>query len=212
MEFTLYYKGEIRPSGNKKSKKIRAHKHEIRAKLHEQLKELWEQQPPLSDVQHYLNLPSGLAEEYQYAKHYPADEVVRQLPDEGRPPQATFAAVVWKSAKVLADLDITFLRPEEPGGIVATGGDIDNRLKTLLDALRIPKITLNENELPDDVTIDSLPDPFHCLLEDDSLVSSLSVRPARLLETGARRYEALVLIRVRTKLAPVTQANLFLAS
>jgi hypothetical protein len=40
---------------------------------------------------------------------------------------------------------ITLLRPEAPGNIVTQGGDIDNRLKTLLDALKVPNLP---NALP----------------------------------------------------------------
>jgi hypothetical protein len=58
-------------------------------------------------------------------------------------------------------------------------GDLDNRLKTLLDALSVP----NQDQVIPDPTID---DPIHCLLEDDSLVSGLEIETRRLL-TAARQ-------------------------
>ena len=55
-----------------------------------------------------------------------------------------FAPLVNKKLELVSELDILFLRPEEPGQIVS-GGDIDNCLKTLFDALRCPS---NKHEIP----------------------------------------------------------------
>lgn len=63
------------------------------------------------------------------------------------------------------------------GQLVNHGGDLDNRIKTLLDALRKP----SQTELP----ADDLPTPhelpFYCLLQDDALITTLSVTTDRLL-------------------------------
>ena len=72
------------------------------------------------------------------------------------------------------NLDILFLRKEEPGGLILQSGDIDNRIKTLFDALRMPApgelIPPNMSE-----------NPMHCLLESDTLVTGFNVRTDRLL-------------------------------
>jgi len=39
---------------------------------------------------------------------------------------------------MVLQLGSLFLRPGEPGRLVSRGGDIDNRIKTLLDGLRMP--------------------------------------------------------------------------
>jgi hypothetical protein len=39
---------------------------------------------------------------------------------------------------VTCSLDILFLRRDHPGGLVSNTGDIDNRIKVLFDALRMP--------------------------------------------------------------------------
>lgn len=88
-----------------------------------------------------------------------------------------FAPLVSAKHYLLAEIAITMLRPEEPGNLVTTGGDIDNRLKTLLDALSLPK----DNQLPDGDSASSDESPMHCLLEDDNLISRLDVRVGRLL-------------------------------
>ena len=48
-------------------------------------------------------------------------------------------------------LKILFLRKEGPGKLILQGGDIDNRLKTLLDALKMPS---DLSEIVKDATID----------------------------------------------------------
>jgi hypothetical protein len=73
---------------------------------------------------------------------------------------------------LIAGIGIVLMRPEEPGSIVTRAGDIDNRLKTLLDSLRMPH---NRSEIPADYVAGPDEEPFFCLLEDDNLISSLSV-------------------------------------
>jgi hypothetical protein len=78
---------------------------------------------------------------------------------------------------LLCGLDVLFLRPDRPGGVV-WAGDIDNRIKTLIDALRIPEA----NERYAQRTPGPDEQPFFCLLEDDKLVSKLSIETDQLLE------------------------------
>jgi hypothetical protein len=58
MEFTLFYRGELKATrktnGNKK------HKHDIRKYFHPQLKTLW-QQPPLDGYSKYLDSSNSLS-------------------------------------------------------------------------------------------------------------------------------------------------------
>jgi hypothetical protein len=106
---------------------------------------------------------------------------------------------------LVAELSIRFLRPQAPGSLIRHGGDIDNRLKTLLDALRMPaKI----NELPPQAKPGEDEDPYFFLLEDDTLVTSLSVRTDQLLEPVASPADVQLLIDVRTKLTEGTMLNL----
>jgi hypothetical protein len=70
------------------------------------------------------------------------------------------------------------MRPSMPGEIMQSG-DIDGRLKTLFDALRMPnpKAELGGYDVP-------LPDenPFDVLLEDDKLITHVSVTTDVLLQ------------------------------
>jgi hypothetical protein len=106
-----------------------------------------------------------------------------------------FIPLVRKSLALICELDILFLRNDAPGSIVRSGGDLDNRIKTLFDGLRMPT--------PDELMADK-PDiePFYCLLEDDSLISSFAVRTDRLL-TDSTRDESRVLLVIDVKLTAI---------
>ena len=73
-------------------------------------------------------------------------------------------------------LDILLLRPEETK-FIFTQGDIDGQLKTLFDALRLPK----EEEEPSEASPLEDETPFFCLLEDDRLISEVHVTADQLL-------------------------------
>lgn len=94
-------------------------------------------------------------------------------------------------------LDITLLRPGPFGQILAGGGDIDNRLKTLFDALQFP----DENQVRtlDPPTADQNPF-FHCLMEDDKLVSQVRVRTAQRLDVPSESKEVVLIIDVNCAL------------
>jgi hypothetical protein len=76
------------------------------------------------------------------------------------------------------ELQIDWHRHDPPGTILSPNGDIDNRLKTLFDALRMPQ---NDTEIPSDTSHDGV---FFCLLEDDSLITKLSVNTSQILGQG----------------------------
>jgi len=106
---------------------------------------------------------------------------------------AQFVPLVTRNHALIAKLDITFLRREEPGDILRDGGDLDNRLKSLFDALRIPH---SEQEIDKKA---ETPARVYCLLEDDSLITRLSIDTQRylgpLLE-GERETDVALDIRV----------------
>ena len=66
------------------------------------------------------------------------------------------------------------MRKGEIGSLVSQDGDIDNRIKTLFDGLRMPSSDEMRSESLDD-------DPFYCLLENDSLITDFAVHTDRLL-------------------------------
>jgi hypothetical protein len=92
--------------------------------------------------------------------------------------------------------------------LITQGGDIDNRIKTLFDALTIPR---HPNALPSGATPTESQQPFFCLLEDDNLVTSVSVHTAQLLEPVSDPSTVEVLIHVKTRITRVTWGNLSFA-
>jgi hypothetical protein len=85
--------------------------------------------------------------------------------------------LVNQESDFTCSLQILFLRRGHPGDLIASGGDIDNRIKVLLDGLTLPDVTSDLDGLP----IDADENPFFCLLEDDKLITSISVTTDRLL-------------------------------
>jgi len=115
-----------------------------------------------------------------------------------------FIPLVSPDLHLICELQIFMLRPEPPGAIITQGGDIDNRLKTLFDALRCPH---NEAELPTGISPEADEDPFFCLLEDDLLITSVSVKTDRLLAPSQSTAEVHLDIQVETQLTRMMVGN-----
>ena len=81
------------------------------------------------------------------------------------------------------------------------GGDIDGRIKTLFDALRMP------SEEEEKVGGTPTANPLYCLLESDSLISDLSVRTARLLGDRTKKPHAVRLTDITIKVLCVMDQN-----
>lgn len=89
--------------------------------------------------------------------------------------------IVTRANGLICKLEILLLRNANPGDVLA---DIDNRLKTIFDALRMPSGpdelgagTSKGKQVPDETET-----PFCVLLEDDSLITHVAVTTDRLLE------------------------------
>jgi hypothetical protein len=109
---------------------------------------------------------------------------------------------------VAAELDIVFLRQQARGQLLGEGGDIDNRLKTLFDALRMPSKG-EVNTLGNYTAADE--QPLHCLLRDDSLIYRVNVESDRLLRVSAPGH-LVVVINVNVIVTKTTFTTLGLSS
>ena len=178
MRFTLNYRGPLHSRGNTKQK------HELRRALHPQLQELWTHKP----LEHY-------AAEWLNPSHDGGETncSLRKVGDH------RFAVIVAARHQLLAELDLLLLRAENPGAILQNA-DIDNRLKTLFDALRCPD---NAQEVPAGWTPTANEQPLHCLLDDDRLISRINVDTDRLLDPRHPDEVALT-IRVRLRASSPT--------
>jgi hypothetical protein len=199
MEFRLTYEGPLHASSNSISHP--AHKHEIRKNFHTQLRRYWEINPILK---HWKDVPvppiggTNLLQE-------PNKTRLEQLADNFARGKFRFAPLAIADRQAIVTLDILFLRSGIPG-MVTSAGDIDGRIKTLIDALRMPKQaseTGQKYQLPDEGE-----DPFFCLMEDDSLVGNLSVVSDTLLQPTEGSsgyfdtYDARVVIAVSLRQFP----------
>jgi hypothetical protein len=165
MEFRLVYKGPLK--GTKSTEGDPKHKHMLRRYFHKQLAELWNRHHALLALKE---------RPLQGAGHV---SILEQIADNFVMCGFRCVPLVSKSFSLVCGLDVLFLRPEEPGvmaGERGHGGDIDNRLKTLFDALTLPKNCTGITEPPRDDE-----KPFFCLLEDDGRVTSLNIVTDRLL-------------------------------
>lgn len=111
LEFRLTYAGELKAHVDGRRMRGRPmHVHSMRREFHKQIKNLWELNPTLNKL--------------DKAGYYTTIDL------EG----FNWRPLVPNRKGLICKLDILMLRAGEPGRVIA---DIDNRLKTLFDALRM---------------------------------------------------------------------------
>jgi hypothetical protein len=175
MQFRLTYEGLLfatqRDPLTGQQDKRGTHKHSIRQVFHDQLRHLW-------DIVPFLKAGGSSGPGIvTYGGLQPLPRDIASLSARHSLYGWNFVPLVTQDLSLLCGLDILFLRPDRPGTVLRSG-DIDNRLKTLFDALRIPEAGENysQNIRSDDEK------PFFCLLEDDKLITKVSVETDQLLQ------------------------------
>jgi len=181
MDFYLKYDGPLKSNASAKDT------HYIREYLHPQIKRLWDTEQFRFCQSELLN-PLG------------ALSVLKEI--DG----FTFAPLVFQVLKLICQLDITILWPEEQGVISAHGGDIDNRLKTLFDALQCT----DTNQIQPIKERFADKHPFFCLLEDDKLITSVNVKTHTLLRSE-KKTDVSVLIHVIIEPVPFMMGTIGLS-
>lgn len=201
MEFRLTYSGLLLSSGNDAKHGKADHKHKLRLAFHPQLKRLWDITPFLKTGER--SGPSVLLlESSDNPPNYKASWLAKKHADFGW----KFVPLVTTDLDLICELDILFLRPRRPGGLVKSG-DIDGRLKTLLDALSKPDL----NQAYQSRSAGKDETPLYVLLEDDELVTSVSVKTDQLLEYVTKEKnpnEVRLVITVRIRPHEMTLANM----
>ncbi len=200
MHFHLTYHGPLLGSGRADPRPD--HKHDLRRVFHHQLKRLWDT-TWLNEMKHgsYVNAPNvnpnismreGLAQRHTLGSY-------------------RFVPLVREELALLCSLKILFLRPDLPGSLIQSA-DLDSRLKTLLDALKMPA---DSSQLGKYQTPQNDEDPLYCLLEDDKLISHVSVETDILLQptsadlTGNRaKNDARIVIDVTVRPYSLTHGNI----
>lgn len=216
MKFRLFYQGPLYASnGDARGDQVDrrgGHKHEIRRVFHGQLKHYWEVHPWLSKTSAGTDV-LGLRTDPNYA------EQIKRIPSAGEIGSPFmwehltyahqingrgFVPLVCEQFGLLCELDILLLRRDRPGGIFQSR-DIDNRLKTLFDALRMPKSGTEFGQLSDDD-----PNPLFVLLQDDSLITNAQVETDELLDPPAEsgKDDSYVRLLIEVRLHPY-DVNMF---
>lgn len=193
MEFRLVYWGELLRAAGRSSRVWE--KRQIRIYLHDQLKRLWETHPVLKFyIEKCHATEGGIA--ISFVQHHMTQIEAIAKKWEG------FVPVVNGDFGMLCEIDVLFL--SAAGKAMkrdSGGGDIDNRMKTLLDALGVPQRGELGQELGQKEGEPPYPDPTFVLFSDDSLVTSIKVTADTLLTSAstADPSEACVIINVNAK-------------
>jgi hypothetical protein len=198
MRFTLIYDGVLPPQtahdGRVNDKSA------IRKVLHCQLQNLWANHPVLAGALEQWRKLQPVRKAYSIAA-ISDPPLIEPMERAG----IQFIPLVTNHLATYCELDILFLRREPKGFLVNAGGDLDNRIKMLFDAFRVPQ---DASELP--ALNGSEPNPFFCLLEDDSLITSVKISSERLLEgtEWASPDRVRLVINVITRVHRLTYGNL----
>jgi hypothetical protein len=199
LEFRLIYEGRL-PAESRSGTRGDV-KHAIRKIIHGQLCELWER---VSILRYRKNAKFMVVPEN--TKIYVPDNTplgdgvtteTEALADKFARCGFRFVPLILKERSRGCSLDILFLRRDNPGDLIIHGGDIDNRIKTLLDALQMPQ---NCEQLSGQSPQEG-ENPFFCLLEDDALIAEIKITTDRLLkpqQTGETIHDVSLIIHVMT--------------
>lgn len=175
MELTLQYRGRL--LGGAGGGRVKE-KQQVRLALSPQIGDFWGRDlrfnfhdlnalQIVNRVQGKFNVEEPITIRAGYHFQYPLGDFL-------------FVPLVTRVLQADCALSIRLYRPQDAGSIIYTGGDLDNRLKTLFDALRMPHDT---NEVGGSTPPGSSPEDrrVFCLLEDDELITKLSIESKRLL-------------------------------
>src|SRR6266496_4510283 len=134
-EFQLTYDGPLHAASQKNTRS--REKHLIRKRLHSQLEKVWKRLHPATPRSPVLD---------NFSSTYgTTTEGVNKLLEPIERERFRFMPIVRSAEQRVCELDILFMRREEPGYVIVrstsgeeSGGDLDNRIKTLFDALQVP--------------------------------------------------------------------------
>jgi hypothetical protein len=184
VKFTLGYDGPL--SATTQSDNRTKEKHDIRKALSFQLAQLWAEEPALASRMKKFK-------DFQTAT-FVKDRIVlagRSPKSKVRPHYSAykfhlngfcFVPLVTAHNNLFCELNVLLLRSGDPGHVVRRNGDLDNRIKTLFDALRMP----HDIQELGGVTPEN-DQPVFCLLEDDCLITKITVATQRRLRQSGER-------------------------
>jgi hypothetical protein len=118
-----------------------------------------------------------------------------------------FVPLITAQNNLWCELDVVLYRNGDPGHILAkNGADLDSNLKLIFDGLRMPQTS---DELAGDKPT-SQDDPFFCVLEDDRLITRLTIDTKRRIlrsDESPNQSDVLVTIGVNVIARKLTETN-----
>ncbi|MEX0318639.1 MAG: hypothetical protein AB3N21_11845 [Ruegeria sp.] len=197
MRLRLTYRGALKGNSRKKED-VWA----LREAFHPQLKRFWEAHQHLNSLKTHRLLgpekgkdPERLLLSEQFAEFYKVGHI-------------HFVPLATREMHLACEISVLLLVSPNSPHLLAKG-DIDNRMKTMLDGLRMPQ---QRSELLSEHRNDQSGEPHYVLMEDDSQVSKLSVEYDTYLAAEQSDIQndvvnAIVGVQIQPKL--VTMANNF---
>lgn len=185
VEFYLNYRGPLRATQRdpKEGSNIKAAhwllKHAMRKGFHNQLKRQWAITPILQNTR---------PEEPYH---------IDRLASEFQVPPWRFVPLVTGRLQLITGIEILLQRLDNASSSVWSG-DIDNRIKTIIDALEVPRANDGYAEL----TPEGHEDPFFCLLENDRYLNHVAVETANLLDAPNDADMSYADVRIKVRIRP----------
>jgi hypothetical protein len=215
----LIYDGDLPSAGNKSKPMEASH---IRNVFHDQLADLWDSHVILRQLARTARVWEGTIFRGRHHEQMPTK--LSDFTDPVRPPNqhsypnppyevdlcepiavpnvGGFVPLVRHSLYLACAVDLLFLRHEEPFSLMRQGGDLDGRLKTLFDGLKMP------NPKDEYKGLTPTADPLYVVLEDDALISDFSIKSGRLLGRGAKKkHEVRLTVDITVKVLRVFDQN-----
>lgn len=160
MRFPLSYDGPLPSTGNSSSRRRIAklpHIWAIRNQVHDQIDRVYNTHPALNAVNTSQSRAAIVL-------------LNNPLLVDGH----KFFPIARTELHLRCELDVELHVNHDLASIVSNAGDLDNRIKTLLDALRMPATAQEvQGYMPPTIT------EYCCLLEDDILISALRIETFR---------------------------------
>ena len=176
MEFTLRFSGHI-PHHSK------AEAHKVRCVFHDQLVDYWQRDSRLARINQRLIKP------FLRSARFPRGDVRRadrghkirsenQIYRYRQVHQIRFVPLATRWRYLRCELSMRIHRYEgdmDRGGILDNNGDLDNKCKTIVDALRVPSPECLDPSTRHSSRL------FFCVLEDDRLVDRITMETRNIL-------------------------------
>jgi hypothetical protein len=202
LEFRLLYSGVL--LGGSRTHPRPEVKHAIRRQFHPQLRQLWQGDGTLKQLAMRYGILQGKDGGEYFGPQLRTEEDIgtdaawqlgiHVISQKWQRNGYSFVPLVTRELCLRCSIDILFVRPEDPS-LVAESGDLDARLKTVFDALKMPR-NLDETGGAGPAEDET---PFFVLLEDDKLISEVRMTTDKLLFPYKTANDALLVIHVKLK-------------